>query len=145
MSAPKSKRLAKKSVAIDPLWAELSELEGIAPADVGQHAQKVAEQEEAPKVPRSGIRPVQRHGKDYIHPDKAPSADDMLDDLSAADVESTDRSFDFVGSRHVARRLETDIYNAWVLVQCHLHQLRPPGALSPKDYSDRFWFKNEQD
>jgi hypothetical protein len=42
----------------------------------------------------------------------------------------------------------TDIDGRLIAVSNRLsmmHELRPPGALSPKDYGDRFWFKNKEE
>jgi hypothetical protein len=83
-----------------------------------------------------------RPSGDFLHPKEAPDVTDMIWELSRARGPQYDRGFGHFAhwsAWHVAADCETQIYNAWVRLQCIDNNLRSPGSLSIADYVDRFW------
>jgi hypothetical protein len=77
--------------------------------------------------------------KDFVHPTHQPSADSMLDELARATIEEGFGALGYISPWAVAAKLEAELYNAWVRLQCLTLNLSNPGSLSSDQYVERFW------
>lgn len=130
----KSPRKTKKP---ERLWAALAAAEGIDPKMIDAHTAK--------ELTKSNGKPRRPRKREFRHPDKEdmPNVDTMLSALR--DFDSDERFHrGYLGmkvftSRQIALRVETEIYNAWVELECHRRRLVTPGTLSEDDFHERYW------
>jgi hypothetical protein len=99
-------------------------------------------------VPRKPAVPKKKAPKtraqtraDFCHPEDRPDVDDMFADLVSAHIERG-FGYGFESSCRVAARLECELYNNWVTLQCLQKNQRHPGTLSVHAYVERFWTVN---
>jgi hypothetical protein len=114
--------------------AQLRAMNGDQPAFMPAAQAPVTKQPPRPRKPRAT--------SDFQHPEDAPSADDMLQELADSDARRYGYRFGLIGlatAEQAAADAECLIYNSWVTLQCLKHGLRSPGKLSAAAFIERFW------
>ncbi len=128
--------MATKKNHGEPLWYALAKAEGIDPTGIDHHTLALVKAADLPQP----IAKRKARRADFVHPAERPNVDAVLTELSNFD--DAHRTFGTFGgrtARQVALQAETDVYNAWVLMQCIKNNLRSPGAISRSQFQERFW------
>jgi hypothetical protein len=71
----------------------------------------------------------------------------MLNDLSSEEAVAFGKRFGrfrWDTGRDIAAGAETEIYNAWVILQCLKNQLREPGELTSDAFTSRYWIDSDE-
>lgn len=90
------------------------------------------------KPARRASPPVKAR-RDFVFPEKRPSAAAMLDALGVSDDGRGYGSHELWSAKEIALRLETELFNAWAKLQARTLGLREPGNLSEEQFEDRYW------